>query len=107
MTKTKQLTDLITEMEGTAKYYLRLVEEFKKLLSTDDESDSKTVTVKPEPPKTIKLEDVRALLATKAKDGYKNEVRALLNKYGATSLSALAKDHYSAVLEEAGGIGHD
>lgn len=53
------------------------------------------------------MEDVRAVLATKAKDGYKNEVRALLNKYGAESLSALATEHYAAVLEEAGGIGND
>ena len=48
-----------------------------------------------------------AVLATKAKDGFKNEVRVLLNKYGAESLSALATEHYAVVLEEAGGIGHD
>ena len=107
MSKMKQLNELITEMEGTAKYYLRLVDEFKKLLSTEGETTSETAESKPEPQKELKLEDVRAVLATKAKDGYKNEVRALLNKYGAESLSALANEHYAAVLEEAGGIGHD
>lgn len=108
MSKMKQLNELINEMEGTAKYYLRLVDEFKKLLSTDEEKTTTTSEeLKPEPQKELKLEDVRAVLATKAKDGYKNEVRALLNKYGAESLSALDVKHYSAVLEEAGGIGHD
>ncbi|ETJ33881.1 hypothetical protein Q604_UNBC11686G0001, partial [human gut metagenome] len=75
---------------GTAKYYLRLVDEFKKLLSTEEETDTISEEPKPKPQKELKLEDVRAVLATKAKDGYKNEVRALLNKYGAESLSALA-----------------
>lgn len=107
MSQHKQLLELITEMEGTAKYYLRLVDEFKKLLSTEEETDTISEEPKPKPQKELKLEDVRAVLATKAKDGYKNEVRALLNKYGAESLSALATKHYAAVLEEAGGIGND
>ncbi|MCC9888644.1 hypothetical protein HK148_05110 [Streptococcus agalactiae] len=100
MSKMKELNRLIHDMEETEKYYLRLVDEFKKLLSTDDE------TV-PEPRREIQLEDVRAVLATKAKDGFKNEVRALLNAYGASSLSALDPKHFAAVLEEAGGIGND
>lgn len=103
MSKMKQLTELINEMEGTAKYYLRLVDEFRKLLSTEEEN----ATSSEKQQKQLKLEDVRAVLATKAKDGYKNEVRALLNKYGAESLSALATEHYAVVLKEAGGIGHD
>lgn len=103
MSKMKQLNELINEMEGTAKYYLRLVDEFKKLLSADEEM----VSTPEKTQKELKLEDVRAVLATKAKDGYKKEVRALLNKYGAESLSALATEHYTAVMEEAGGIGHD
>ncbi|HEN2314390.1 TPA: hypothetical protein U4R01_002024, partial [Streptococcus agalactiae] len=40
MSQHKQLLELITEMEGTAKYYLRLVDEFKKLLSTEEETDT-------------------------------------------------------------------
>lgn len=103
MSKMKQLTELINEMEGTAKYYLRLVDEFRKLLSTEEENATSSEKLQ----KELKLEDVRAVLATKAKDGYKNEVRALLNKYGAESLSALATEHYAAVLKEAGGIAHD
>ncbi|EHJ56499.1 hypothetical protein HMPREF9318_01530 [Streptococcus urinalis FB127-CNA-2] len=106
MSKMKQLNELINEMEGTAKYYLRLVDEFRKLLSTEEETTT-SEEPKVELQKELKLEDVRAVLATKAKDGFKNEVRALLNKYGAESLSALATEHYAAVLEEAGGIGND
>ncbi|HFH9952938.1 TPA: hypothetical protein ACGPAW_002260 [Streptococcus suis] len=107
MSKMKELNRLIHDMEETAKYYLRLVDEFKKLLTSEEETVTKHDQPKPEPQKEIQLEDVRAILATKAKDGFKNEVRSLLNAYGASSLSALDPKHFAAVLEEAGGIGND
>ena len=59
-----------------------------------------------QPAPTFTKEDVRKVLATKAKDGFKNEVKALLKAYGAESLSTLDEKHYGAVMEEAGGIGH-
>ncbi|HEL2264280.1 hypothetical protein HPA24_03900 [Streptococcus suis] len=107
MSKMKELNRLINDMEETAKYYLRLVDEFKKLLSSEEQTVPKSNPPKNESQKEIQLEDVRTVLATKAKDGFKNEVRALLNAYGASSLSALDPKHFAAVLEEAGGIGND
>ncbi|MCQ8266208.1 hypothetical protein NF419_09890 [Streptococcus suis] len=107
MSKMKELNRLIHDMEETAKYYLRLVDEFKKLLTTEDETVPKSNPPKNEPQKEIQLEDIRAVLASKAKDGYKEDVRALLNAYGASSLSALDPKHFAAVLEEAGEIGND
>lgn len=106
MSQHKQLLELINEMEGTAKYYLRLIDEFKKLLSSKEATSTTSEKTKSEPRKELKLEDVRALLSTKAKDGHKEEVRALLNAYGASSLKELDPKHYAAVLEEAGGIGN-
>ena len=38
MSKMKELNRLIHDMEETAKYYLRLVDEFKKLLSSEEET---------------------------------------------------------------------
>lgn len=103
----KELNRLIRDMEETAKYYLRLVDEFKKLLSSEEETVPAPISPKSEPQREIQLKDVRAVLATKAKDGFKNEVRSLLNAYGASSLSALEPKHFAAILEEAGGIGND
>ena len=107
MSKMKELNRLIHDMEETAKYYLRLVDEFKKLLSNDNETVPEPISPKSESKREIQLEDVRAVLAIKAKDGFKNEVRALLNAYGASSLSALDPNYFATVLEEAGGIGND
>lgn len=105
MSKMKQMHSLITELENILSQGHNIISEVKKLLSTEVEvSEPEQV---PDSSKEIKLEDLRAVLATKAREGYKDEVRALLNAHGASSLSTLDKKHYAEVLEEAGGIGND
>lgn len=42
MSKMKELNRLIHDMEETAKYYLRLVDEFKKLLTSEEETVPKS-----------------------------------------------------------------
>ena len=56
---------------------------------------------KAKPAKKVSLEQVRAVLAQKSHDGLTAEVRALLQKYGATKLSAIDPECYEALLQEA------
>lgn len=58
----------------------------------------------PEPPLT--LEQVRAVLAEKSHDGYTDQVRGLLQKYGAEKLSGVDPKHYAALLKDAEVLGH-
>ena len=51
-----------------------------------------------EPPLT--LEQVRAVLAEKSRNGHTAEIRALLQKYGAAKLSGIDPVHYKALLAE-------
>ena len=53
----------------------------------------------PEPP--ITLEQVRAVLAEKSRQGHTVEIRTLLQKYGATKLSQIDPVHYKALVAEA------
>ena len=53
------------------------------------------------PPKAITLEEVRAVLAERSHDGYTNQVRGLLQKYGAEKLSGVDPKHYAALLKVA------
>ena len=63
-------------------------------------SDSATkVSPTPEPP--ITLEQVRAVLAEKSRQGHTVEIRTLLQKYGATKLSQIDPVHYKALVAEA------
>ena len=50
---------------------------------------------------TITLEQVRAVLAEKSRDGHTAEVRAIIVKYGANKLSEIDPAHYEAVMKEA------
>ena len=54
----------------------------------------------------IKLEDVRAVLAEKSRAGHTAEVRTLLQKYGASKLSAVDPANYEALLKDAEVIGN-
>lgn len=53
----------------------------------------------PEPELT--LEQVRAVLADKSRQGHTAEIRALLQKHGASKLSQIDPAHYKALLAEA------
>ena len=58
------------------------------------------------PPKAITLEEVRAVLAERSHDGYTDQVRGLLQKYGAEKLSGVDRKHYAALLKDAEVLGH-
>jgi hypothetical protein len=50
------------------------------------------------------LEEVRAAMADKSRDGHREEVKAIITKYGANNLSSLEPKHYASALKEVGEI---
>lgn len=53
---------------------------------------------------TISIEDIRKVLAEKSRAGKTEQVRELLQKYGANKLSAVEEKRYSSLLEDAKGL---
>ena len=51
--------------------------------------------------KEVTLIEVRTALAKLSKEGYTNDVTALLNKYGADKLSAVNPNDYESILKDA------
>lgn len=49
----------------------------------------------PKPEPQLKLEDVRAMLANMSRKGHTEEIRALLQKYGAPKLSGIDPANYN------------
>ena len=49
----------------------------------------------------LTLEQVRAVLANKSRQGHTAEIRALLQKYGASKLSGIDPTNYKALLADA------
>lgn len=55
----------------------------------------------------VTLEQVRGVLAEKSRAGHTAEVREIISRYGADKLSAVAPEHYPAILKDAEGIADD
>jgi hypothetical protein len=50
------------------------------------------------------LEEVRALMAAKNREGHREAVKAILNKFGAQKLTALDPSYYKKVMQEVGDL---
>ena len=70
-----------------------------KMFSGEPQAEDAPAASPPEPELT--LEQVRAVLADKSRQGHTAEIRALLQKYGASKLSQIDPAHYKALLAEA------
>lgn len=51
--------------------------------------------------KEVNIEDVRKILANKSRAGYTEQIRELLQKYGAKKLSDINSSKYKDLMEEA------
>lgn len=56
-------------------------------------------------PKALTLVEVRAVLADKSRDGFTDQIRALLEKYGAPKLSEIDPSSYRDLADEAACLG--
>lgn len=52
------------------------------------------------PKEEIPFEKVREILGKKSNEGFTEEIRALLLKYGASKLSGIDPKHYEALLKD-------
>lgn len=59
-----------------------------------------------EPGTKLSLEDVRRVAADKARQGHTEEVRQLIQKFGADKLSGVDAARYPALMEELEAMGH-
>lgn len=60
----------------------------------------------PEPVKPITLPELRAALGKLSRDGYTDQIRDLIQKYGADRLGEVDPGNYSALLKEAEELPH-
>ena len=100
MSRTKLLLDVAEDVRSLAGSLQALANE----IAGDDVADETPfAAVEPaaKPPVTVTLEQVRAVLAEKSHDGLTEQVRGLLQKYGAQKLSAIASDRYADLLRDA------
>ena len=107
MSRIKLLLDLIEDVRAVADDLQTIAD----AMASDEpaaEPTEKPVQENPaeKPEETIRLEDVRAVLAAKSRDGYGAQVRELIAKHGGSKLSDIDPSEYGAVLKEAEVFGH-
>lgn len=110
MNKTKIIQDIIVNLIGISNNLESLAEELNSSI-VPEAASQKTETVqkessKNEAPKEKQptLEEVRAAMAEKSKAGHREEVKAILLKYGVKKLTSLDVKHYAEVLKKVGEI---
>lgn len=106
MSRMKLLLDVIEDMRSLADS----LQAVATALCQSDPEDAAAPAPAPAPadppPKAITLEEVRAVLAERSHDGYTDQVRGLLQKYGAEKLSGVDPKHYAALMKDAEVLGH-
>jgi hypothetical protein len=75
------------------------------LKAPQDEKQAEPEKKKPAK-KPLTLEDVRKVAADKSRQGFTDEVRVLIQKYGANKLSGMDPAKYDAFLKDLEVIGH-
>lgn len=101
MSRIKLLLDLIDDVRAVADDLQTIADAM-----ASDESAAEQPAQEVPAEKAIRLEDVRAVLAAKSRDGYGVQVRDLIAKHGGCKLSDISPSEYEAMLKEAEAFGH-
>ena len=114
MSKKNDLATQIDELRHCGEVIIGIADNLMSLLSPPTEGaavsksapkalpEKKELPQKEEAPLT--LTQVRAILADVSRQGFSDEVRELIVKYGADKLSDLPEECYGALIEEAEGL---
>lgn len=96
-----ELQKLAAGLSDCGKALLRMT---NALMEKKEEVPAAEEEKKPE--KKLSLEDVRRVAADKARQGHTDEVRQLIQKFGADKLSGVDATKYPALMEELEAMGH-
>lgn len=102
MGKTSEMATAIEELRNAAAAIKDTADWLAQYFINPDEPEQE----KQEHVHTFTLEEVRAKLADKSRQGYTAEVKTLLVKYGADKLSAIDPAKYGELMAEAEVLGN-
>lgn len=102
MSKMAEIATIIDELRDTASSINRIADELTDLFSYSN----RVPEVAPAPEKALSLEEVRAILAGKSRDGFTAQIRDLLQKYGASKLSEIDPANYKYLVADAEVLGN-
>ena len=105
MSKMSELDLCVGELRSAAQSLNTVADSLTSLFSGSQPRTSVQPESKPTS-KPLTLEEVRAVLAEKSRNGHTAKIRELLEKHGAAKLSEIDPKKYAALLAEAGVLGN-
>lgn len=105
MSKMSELDLCVIELRSVAQSLNTVADSLTALFSGSQPESSVQPESKPTS-KPLTLEDVRAVLAEKSRNGHTAKIRELLEKHGAAKLSEIDPKKYAALLAEAEVLGN-
>ena len=105
MSKMGELDLCVSELRSVAQSLNTVADSLTSLFSGSQPRTSVQPESKPTS-KPLTLEEVRAVLAEKSRNGHTAKIRELLEKHGAAKLSEIDPQKYSALLAEAEVLGN-
>ena len=105
MSKMSELDLCVGELRSAAQSLNTVADSLTALFSGSQPESSVQPESKPTS-KPLTLEDVRAVLAEKSRNGHTAKIRELLEKHGAAKLSEIDPKKYAALLAEAEVLGN-
>ena len=105
MSKMGELDLCVSELRSVAQSLNTVADSLTSLFSGSQPRTSVQPESKPTS-KPLTLEDVRAVLAEKSRNGHTAKIRELLEKHGAAKLSEIDPKNYAALLAEAEVLGN-
>ena len=105
MSKMSELDLCVGELRTAAQSLNTVADSLASLFSGSQPKSSVQPESKPTS-KPLTLEEVRAVLAEKSRNGHTAKIRELLEKHGAAKLSEIDPKKYSALLAEAEVLGN-
>ena len=101
MSRIKLLLDVVDGMRSLADSLQTIADAIAGDNAVPEQETRVTEATAAPTAKAVTLEQVRAVLAEKSHDGFTEDVRALLVKYGAQKLSAIDPRHYADLMRDA------
>ena len=105
MSKMSELDLCVGELRSAAQSLNTVADSLTALFSVTQPETSVLPELIPTS-KPLTLEDVRAVLAEKSRNGHTAKIRELLEKHGAAKLSEIDPQKYAALLAEAEVLGN-
>lgn len=102
MGKMNEIDLILDEIQEYTDALSSLIHELTSILSSKPTVEE----TQKEEKKKLTLEEVRALLAAKSRDGFTNDVKALLSRFGANKLSEVKETDYEELYLQAEEIGN-